>query len=200
MYRFAASRRFGRILVVLVSLSIVMPSFLLPVAHAQESATLQGVILDPSGRPAPGFKVVCKDVVSGTEYTSTASGTTGEYVLQVPVGARYQLVNALAPDGTRLTIQAGVPLPVHAPGVYRRDVQFQLEGGAQVVDGAAPAQPTETAATAPPPPEERKDKAVPWWKTTGGIIGIVLGGGALIAIVAGGSGNSSSTPASPSAP
>jgi hypothetical protein len=208
-------------LVVLVSFSILTPSLVLPVAHAQQPATLQGVILDPSGRPAAGFKVLFKDVVSGTEYTSAASGASGEYSLQVPVGARYQLVSALAPDGTRLPIQAGVPLPVRAPGVYRRDVQFQLAGGAQVVEQNPPVQqatptqpPTETAAKTPPPAkpgpvtkpaptsqarveEKKKRGMIPWWKTPGGVIGIILGAGAILAIAAGGGGGENASPSTP---
>jgi hypothetical protein len=224
MSRVAVSGWTRRTLVVLVSFSILTPSLVLPVAHAQQPATLQGVILDPSGRPASGFKVLFKDVVSGAEYTSAASGAAGEYSLQVPVGARYQLVSALAPDGTRLPIQAGVPLPVRAPGVYRRDVQFQLAGGAQVVEQTPPTQqatptqpPTETAAKTPPPAkagpvtkpaptsqarvEEKKKKRgmVPWWKTPGGVIGIILGAGAILAIAAGGGGGGGGN-ASPSNP
>ncbi|MBZ5638476.1 MAG: carboxypeptidase-like regulatory domain-containing protein [Acidobacteriia bacterium] len=220
MSRFAVSGWTRRALVVLVSFSILVPSLVLPVAHAQQTATLQGVILDPSGRPAPGFKVVYKDVVSGTEYTSATSTAAGEYSLQVPIGSRYQLVNAVAPDGTRLPIQAGAPLPVRAGGVYRRDVQFQLAGGAQVVEQKPPAPeaapptpppPTVTAAKTPPPAkpgpvtkpapasQARTGAKKPWWKTTGGVIGIILGAGAIAAAAAGGGGGGGGT-SSPSNP
>ncbi len=208
MRRFAGSGWSRRALVAVLSFSLLAPTLALPVAYAQQTATLQGVILDPTGRPTPGFKVVYKDVVSGTEYTSAASNAAGEYSLQVPVGSRYLLTTALAPDGTRLPIQAGSPLPVRAAGVYRRDVQFQLQG-AQATEPTAP--PTTTAQATPPPSapkpatppapptESGKGEKKPWWKTTGGIIGIILGAGAVAAIAAGGGGGGGGT-ASPSNP
>jgi hypothetical protein len=213
MKRVAMSGWIRRTLVAVLGFSLLAPSLLMPVAHAQQSATLQGVILDPTGRPTPGFKVVYKDVVSGTEYTSSPSNAAGEYSLQVPTGARYQLTASLAPDGTRLPIQAGSPLPVRTSGVYRRDVQFQLQG-AQGVEPKPPATgsqpPTPTVSkppvgkpapvTPPPPPsdDKHKKKAVPWWKTTGGVIGIILGAGAVLALAAGGGGGGgSSSPSNP---
>jgi hypothetical protein len=199
MSRVAVSGWLRRTLVAVLSISLLAPSLVLSVAHAQQPATLQGVILDPTGRPAPGFKVVYKDVVSGTEFTSSASNAAGEYTLQVPVGARYQLTNALAPDGTRLPIQAGAPLPVRAAGVYRRDVQFQLQG-AQVTEPAKPAeaQPTTPAPTKPQPAtppapatQARPGEKKPWWKTPGGVIGIILGVGGAAALFSGGNDNNS---------
>ncbi len=208
MRRFAGSGWIRSTLVAVLSFSLLAPSLAVSVAYAQQTATLQGVILDPSGRPTPGFKVVFKDVVSGTEYTSSASSAAGEYSLQVPVGSRYLLTTALAPDGTRLPIQAGSPLPLRAAGVYRRDVQFQMQGAQATEPTAAAAAPT-TAAAAPAPSQPKPVSAPapasqagaaekkPWWKTTGGIIGIILGAGAVAALAAGG-GSSSSTPSSPS--
>ncbi len=201
-----------RMLVRVLSLSLLTPSLLLPVATAQQTATLQGVILDPSGRPAPAFKVVFKDAVSGAEYTSSASNAAGEYSLQVPTGSRYQLIRAVASDGTSLPVQAGAPLPIRAAGVYRRDVQFQLVGGAKVPEERAapkieqpkpPAKPAVTAAkpqpkpaSKPAPPSQARASAKkPWWKTPGGVVGIVLGAGAVVAVAAGGS--SSTSPSNP---
>lgn len=211
MRRFARSGWFRRTLVAVMSFSLLAPTLALPVAYAQQTATLQGVILDPTGKPTPGFKVVFKDVVSGTEFTSSPSNAAGEYSLQVPVGSRYLLTTALAPDGTRLPIQAGSPLPVRASGVYRRDVQFQLQG-AQATEPKTETPPAAPAAAAPaatkpgpatppapasqaPPPGQKEKK--PWWKTTGGIIGIILGAGAVAAIAAGGGGSSSGSPSNP---
>lgn len=207
MSRVAVSGWHRRTLVAVLSISLLAPSLVLPVAHAQQPATLQGVILDPTGRPAPGFKVVYKDVVSGTEFTSSASNAAGEYTLQVPVGARYQLTSALAPDGTRLPIQAGAPLPVRAAGVYRRDVQFQMQG-AQVTEPPKPQTPPPKPPTPPtakpqpvtppsPPSQARPGEAKPWWKKPGGVIGIVLGAGALAAILGGGGGGGTTSRSTP---
>ncbi len=205
MRRFAGGGWFRRTLVAVLSFTLIAPTLALPVAFAQQTATLQGVILDPSGRPTPGFKVVYKDVVSGTEYTSSASNAAGEYSLQVPVGSRYLLTTALAPDATRLPIQAGSPLPVRAAGTYRRDVQFQLQG-AQATEPQTPPETAKTAATQPkpkpatppaPPSQARPGAKKPWWKTTGGIIGIVLGAGAVAAIAAGGGGGGTNSPSNP---
>ena len=221
MSRAAGSRWAQRTTVALLALSLLFPASLLPVALAQQPATLQGVILDPTGRPAANFKVVFKDVVTGTEYTSTASNAAGEYSLQVPTGARYQLTSAMAPDGTRLPIQAGSPLPVRTPGTYRRDVQFQ-EVGARAVEPPAEtkaaekpkptvaekpkpkpepevAQKPKPATKAAPASQARSIAKKPWWKTTGGVIGIVVGSVAVLGIALSG-GGSSSTPASPSNP
>jgi hypothetical protein len=197
-----------------LSLSLLAPSLLLPIASAQQTAALQGVILDPSGRPAPAFKVVFKDVVTGTEYTSSASNAAGEYSLQVPTGSRYQLIRAVASDGTSLPVQAGAPLPIRAAGVYRRDVQFQLVGGAKVPEKTVapkveepkpPPKPPVTTAKPQPKPaskpapasQARVSAKKPWWKTPGGVVGIVLGAGAVVAVAAGGGGGSSSSPSNP---
>ncbi len=209
MRRFEGSGWIRRTLVAVLSLALLAPTLAMPVAYAQQSATLQGVILDPTGRPTPGFKVVFKDVVSGTEYTSSASNAAGEYSLQVPVGSRFLLTTALAPDGTRLPIQAGSPLPVRAAGVYRRDVQFQLQGAqaTEPTPAAPPAEPPKAAAepskptpATPPAPATQAPAPgakKPWWKTTGGVIGIVLGAGALAALAAGGGSSGSSSPSNP---
>jgi len=206
MSRVAVSGWVRRTLVTVLSVSLLAPSLVLPLAHAQQPASLQGVILDPTGRPAPGFKVVYKDVVSGTEFTSSPSNAAGEYTLQVPVGARYQLTSALAPDGTRLPIQAGAPLPVRAAGVYRRDVQFQLQG-AQVTEPPkppaaqppTPPPPKPKAVTPPPPPSQARprEEAKPWWKKPGGVIGIILGVGVAAALIGGGGGGGGASPSHP---
>jgi hypothetical protein len=175
-------------LIAVVILSLMTPQLVFPLAKAQEAATLQGVLFDPSGRPAPGFKIVFKDVVSGIEYTSSPSGVTGEYSIQVPVGARYQPVGALAPDGTRLPIGSSAPLPIRVASVYRRDVQFLATGGDHPVENTPPtASPEKRASTSPQASRHKK----PWWKTTPGIVGIVVGAGAVAAAVSGGSGNAS---------
>ncbi len=191
----------GKALVAALSLALLATTSTLPVSWAQSTANLLGGILDPSGKPAGGFRVVFKDVVSGKEYTSPVANAQGEYSLQVPAGSRYQLIAAVAPDGTRLPVQQIAPLPVRVPGSYRLDVQFQQAAPA-VAAATPPPAPTPAPAAAAKPAKPATTTAAaekkPWWKKPGPWVGIVLGAGAIAAAAGGGSSSKSST--SPSAP
>jgi len=69
-------------------------------------AAIMGVILDPEGKPAAGFKVVLRDVGSSKEFLSGPADPDGNYTVQVPVGGRYKLEAVLAGDGaTKLRVQ-----------------------------------------------------------------------------------------------
>lgn len=149
------------------ALSLLVASTAVPLL-AQETASFVGTIFDPDGRPASGFEVVLKDVVSGREFSSSPTGTDGLYSLDVPVGGKYTVVRVVAPDGTPLPVQSIPPLAVQTAGTNRLDVAFQR--------------------TAPPPPGETSDddeEKKPWYKTPGGITGIVLGVAAVAAIAIG---------------
>ncbi len=186
-----ASRSIRRHCAVLMSLILIGSSSVVPLCLAQEQqATLKGAILDPAGKPAAGFRAVFKDVSTGAEYTSPASNSAGEYEIPVPAGTRYQLVAAVAPDGTRFPVQQMAPLPVRVAGAYRLDVQFQSAPLATASSSAAQA-----AATSKPP---KAGAAKPWWKTTPGITGIAVAGGAVVAAVISNANEEES--ASPSAP
>jgi hypothetical protein len=163
-----------------------------PGLGAQEStAAFVGVILDPTGQPAVGFKVILRDVASNREFMSDPTDEGGNYSARVPVGGRYKLAGVVASDGvTKLPVQDVPPLNVLMPGTTRLNVRF--------TSGPTPAP---AIAGAPPPVEEKKDKkavATPWYKRPGPITGMVLGGAAIVALAAGGGG--SSEPASQSAP
>jgi hypothetical protein len=162
-----------------------------PAVFAQATtAAIAGVILDPEGKPASGFKVVLRDVASNQEFTSGLTDAQGNYTAQVPLGGRYKLEGVIADDGvTKLPVQDVPPVSVLAPGTTRLNVRFN--------HGPAPAAST-TAATNE---KDKKKGAVPWYHRPGPIVGIVLGSVAVVALIAGaGGGGSSSTPASPSAP
>ena len=149
-----------------------------PGLFAQAStATIAGVILDPSGRPAFGFKAVLRDVASNTEYTSGPTDAAGNYTVEVPVGGRYKLDGVVADDGvTKLAVQDVPPVSVLAAGTTRLNVRF-------------------TNAPAPASEEKKKDKsATPWYKRPGPIVGMVLGAGALAAIALGGGSDNNVSP------
>jgi hypothetical protein len=171
-----------------------------PASRAQSEAAIAGVILDPAGNPAPGFKVVLRDVGSNQEFTSGPADAQGNYSAQVPVGGRYKLESVIADDGvTNLPVQDVPPVSVLGAGTTRMNVRFVHAAGA----GAAPAAAPAAAAAAAPAGEEKKDKkkgGVPWYKRPGPIVGMVLGGAALLALALGGGGSSSNNNASPSAP
>jgi hypothetical protein len=170
-------------LVLYLSCYLIASVLSLPVNLAQQAGTLQGTVLGPDARPAVGFKIVVKSVSTGQEFISDATGTTGSYSIPLPIGDRYQVIAALAPDMTRLDVQLGavVALSKTAPS-QTRVVQF--------VQNAPPSQP------ASPPAKPPRGK-LPWWKTPGGIAGIVLGAGAVAAAVGGGGGGGGASPSAP---
>lgn len=148
-----------------------------PGLFAQAStAAIAGVILDPAGQPASGFKVTLRDVASNTQYTSGPTDAAGNYTVDVPLGGRYKLEGVLAADGvTKLQVQDVPPVSVLTAGTTRLNVRFTN----------TPAAATETAGTAPASDETKEKKeqgAVPWYQRPGPIVGMVLGGVALVAI------------------
>jgi len=172
-----------------------------PGLMAQAStAAVAGVILDPSGKPAPGFKVILRDTASGKEFMSEPTDAQGNYSAQVPIGGRYKLTGVIASDGvTKLPVQDTAPVNVLEPGTTRLNVRF-TEGTAP---GAAPATTATTASAAGATKEEKKKKSsgAPWYKRPGPIVGMVLGGAAIVAIAASaGGGGGSDNVASASQP
>jgi len=159
-----------------------------PGLFAQSStATIAGVLLDPSGKPAFGFKAVVTDTATNIKYTSAPTDAAGNYAIQVPVGGRYKLDSVIADDGvTRLAVQDVAPVSVLAAGTTRLNVRFTAD----------PAAATQAATTE----EEKKKKkgAVPWYQRPGPIVGLVLGSVAVAALLLSGGGSSNN--ASPSQP
>ena len=164
-----------------------------PAVFAQSSAAaIAGVILDPEGKPAAGFKVVLRDVASNKAFTSGPADAQGNYVAEVPLGGRYKLESVIADDGTtKLPVQDVPPVSVLTAGTTRLNVRF--------THGAAPAtQP----AVGTPTTDDGKDKkkgAVPWYHRPGPIVGMVLGSAAVVGLIIGLGGGSDNN-ASPSQP
>src|SRR5580765_5102750 len=77
-----------------------------PIISAQSStASIAGVILNPSGQPAFGFKVVLRDVASNKQFMSDPTDAAGNYSVEVPLGGRYKIEGVIADDGvTRLPV------------------------------------------------------------------------------------------------
>jgi hypothetical protein len=174
---------------------------------AQSStAAISGIILDPEGHPAFGFKVVFRDVGSGTRYSSGPTDAAGNYAIQVPLGGRYKLEGVVADDGvTKLPVQDIPPISVLTPGTTRMNVRFTNQPAAAAAPPPATtsantpattptAKPTpkaQPASTAPARNENQKKlvKAKgPWYKRPGPIVGMVVGGVVILALAAGGGG------------
>jgi hypothetical protein len=161
-----------------------------PALFAQPStATIAGVILNPSGKPAFGFRVVLKDVASNTQFTSEPTDAAGNYSVEVPIGGRYKIDGVVADDGvTRLPVQEVPPVSVLAAGTTRLNVRFTT--------GATPG-----PATASSEDEKNKQKAgAPWYKRPGPIVGIVIGSAVVLALLLGSGGGGGGSNPSPSAP
>ena len=161
------------------------------------TAAITGVILDPEGQPAFGFKVVFRDVGSDTKYTSAPTDAAGNYAVQVPLGGRYKLEGVVANDGvTKLPVQEIPPISVLTPGTTRLNVRFANAPAPGAASAAAPsaasASAPKTSAPAPVRSEPEKKKLTqakaPWYKRPGPIVGMVLGGVAVLALAMGGGG------------
>jgi len=180
---------FGRSLALLTCLAVASGSA--PGLFAQSSsATIAGVILDPSGHPAEGFKVSLRDVASNTEFTSGPTDVAGNYSVEVPVGGRYKLDNVVAADGvTKLPVQDIPPVSVLAAGTTRLNVRFtNVAASATPIAGATPATTDEEK-------KKKKKGAVPWYQRPGPIVGMVLGSVAVAALLL--SGGSDASPYNP---
>ena len=163
-----------------------------PGLFAQGStATIAGVILDPSGKPAFGFKAVVNDVATNTKYVSSPTDAAGNYAIEVPVGGRYKLDSVVADDGvTKLAVQDVAPVSVLAAGTTRLNVRFTDN----------PAATTLTAGATPATTEEEKKKkkgAVPWYQRPGPIVGMVLGSVAVAALLLSGGSDNNASPSNP---
>ena len=137
------------------------------------SATITGVILDPTGRPAFGFKAVAVDSVTKLKYVSAPTDAAGNYTITVPVGGSYKLESVVADDGvTRLAVQDVASISILTEGTTRLNVRFTDK----------PARATESESTED---EKRKRGAGPWYRRPGPIVGLVLGSVAVGALLLG---------------
>ncbi len=129
------SHRFGLCLVGTAVLCLAAP-VLQPTLNAQvTTATLQGLVLDPSGAVIPGTTVTVSNEATGQELSGTSS-EGGEFAIPFIPPGTYSVV--LTAEGFKATTVQGLQL---ATG-QRANVNYTLEIGATTetvtVTGAAP--------------------------------------------------------------
>ena len=81
----------------------------LPAAHAQVSASVKGVVTDPSGAPVPSAAVVAKDVETGAVRNSTTD-EAGRYQLLALAVGEYEV--SVTKPGFQVAIRGGIHLVV----------------------------------------------------------------------------------------
>jgi hypothetical protein len=180
--------RVRRVLGCFVLVMFVVATTAMPVL-GQETATINGLVVGPSGEVGKGFMVYLKNIGEGNIIAGGPTDASGHYAAQVPVGGRYIIDHVKAPDGTVLPVQSIAPIPIRYAGSTRLDVKFQEPPPKAVTAEPKPEpKPVKTAKSTTPTSGAKK----PWYKTPLGITGIVVGAGGVIAAVSGGSSSSPS--------
>jgi hypothetical protein len=109
--RFRVFRRKQRSLRLAALIFLVPPLLLLssPCVHAQTSARIKGIALDPSGAPVPGASVTAENLETSATRTTTTDELGRYLLLALPVG-EYQV--RVSKAGFRDAIRAGIYLVV----------------------------------------------------------------------------------------
>jgi hypothetical protein len=115
-------RKFGRSLILRLSITTLIGLFCGLAVHAQDTTTLSGTVTDPQGKVIPGTTVTITSTATGTS-RSTTSSDTGAYVFGQIAPGTYN-VRAEA-KGFKVSVQDNVELLVKTPAT----VNFQLEVG-----------------------------------------------------------------------
>ena len=114
--------RFGRALRGCLLAALLLSGAGFPPAHAQVSASLTGVITDPSGAPIPAATVTTKDMERGA-VRSTVTDDAGRYlVLALPVG-QYEV------RATKAGFQEGIRSGIHLLVGQEATVDLRLQVG-----------------------------------------------------------------------
>ncbi len=143
-----------------------------PVGAQNNRGELVGYVLDPDGKPTPGFKLVFRAVGGDMDLVSSPSDENGKYSIELLSGLQYVLTAAIAPDGSRLEVPPLPPIPVEN-GSRQLDVQFHYpETSAGVAEVAAA--PAGTTAG-----KKKKGRGSPWWQI-GAAVGATVLFGALV--------------------
>ncbi len=95
----------------------------LPAAAQENSATLSGQVLDPSGAGIPGARVVARNVQTGIERVTLTNDTANYTIPLLPIGA-YDI--SAEKEGFKKYIQTGVVLAVD----QHARIDFHLQVGA----------------------------------------------------------------------
>ncbi len=127
-------------------LSVLMVACLIPTSALAQvySASLTGVVTDPTGAVVPNAKVTLTDVGKGSTFNGTTD-SVGRYVLRNLPPSTYSLT--VEAKGFRTYTQGGVTLDVKQTGAL--DVVLQLGTSTQVIEvtGTAPLLATQDAVT-----------------------------------------------------
>ena len=200
MPRISSSNASVRVMSTLVVIAFVASSWPLPAAD--QLSDIHGKLLDPSGNPAEGFKVVVRDLNSGTETVSAPSGAGGDYSLQLQhgTGFRYKIVHVLAPDGTVVPVQDMPPLRLTVPSSIELNFRILPQQSAREgplgdptctdavdkdKDGLLDRLDPDCAGPTPSNPRQRSR----WWRSPGGVAAIVIASAGTVAAIAAAGGN-----------
>jgi hypothetical protein len=124
-----------------LGLFIFILSYGLPSAHAQVSASITGIVTDPSGAPVPAAAVTAKNTETGAERSSVTDDAGRYQIVSLPVG-QYEVT--VAKSGFQEAIRSGIRLVIGQEA--RVDLQLQVSAvKAEVrVTGDAPIVSTTT--------------------------------------------------------
>src|SRR5260370_13335286 len=92
----------------------------LPAAAQENSATLSGQVLDPSGAGIPGARVVARNVQTGIERVTLTNDTANYTIPLLPIGA-YDI--SAEKEGFKKYIQTSVVLALAQPAT----IAFHLQ-------------------------------------------------------------------------
>src|SRR5258706_8419485 len=110
-----------------------------PAAAQDNTATITGQAIDPSGAGIPGAAVSARNVQTGLE-RQTVTGETGNYTIPLlPVGA-YEL--SAVKDGFKKNVQSGIVLQVDQRA--RVDIQLQVGAASESIQVTAEVPLTQT--------------------------------------------------------
>jgi hypothetical protein len=99
-----ASRRFETKPTLAVAVAIGMALTLPQLAWCQDTAKIEGQILDITGNPLVGYQAVWLVVGTEQEFTSAPSSSNGAYAVMVPVGSTFRIRHVLGPNGGEFEI------------------------------------------------------------------------------------------------
>jgi len=113
----------------------------LPSARAQVSASLTGVVTDPSGAPIPAATVTAKNTETGAERSSVSDGAGRYQIVLLPVG-QYEV--KVAKSGFQEAVRSGIRLVIGQEASVDLQLQVSAVKAEVRVTGDAPIVSTTT--------------------------------------------------------
>jgi hypothetical protein len=155
-------------------------------AVSSDSATVWGFVQDAASRPVPGARVLLEDQLSHVLFTSSPADLSGQFSVTLPAGKSYRMVGALAPDGTRIPLQADTPVNARTPGRYRADARYRDR-----------IEPPALGSRGEPQAPFGVPEAKAWYKRPAGIAGLVAAHAAAAAVLLSGGSEPAASPFQP---